>query len=118
METEQPLFLNPFLSVSLVFCMRRPLSHFVGRNHETGELSSTAPSALSAIRSDVDKLAKFVLDSLNGVIYNDDRQVMHSVSIKVLESHADCLGSTNVSFRVFSNEDVNRISQKHLCHEC
>jgi Holliday junction resolvase RusA-like endonuclease len=98
--------------MSLIFRMKRPLSHFVARNRGMGQLKPTAPTEMSAIRSDIDNLAKFILDCLNGVIYKDDHQIFHLVSTKLLDSEADCLGSTEVLVREVAVDELERILRK------
>lgn len=58
------------LRVCLQFVFARPKSHYTS----TGKLSSRAP-AHHVRTPDADNLAKFVLDSLSGVFFKDDRQV-------------------------------------------
>ncbi len=65
---EQPL--NEPLKVSLIFSFARPKSHYgTGRNADT--LKDSAP-VHHASKPDCDNLAKFVLDALNGVYWQDD----------------------------------------------
>jgi len=61
------------IRVSIGFGFRRPKSHF-GAGKNAGVLKKTA--AYEYIKKpDVDNLAKFVLDALNGVFFKDDCQV-------------------------------------------
>ena len=55
------------------------------------------------------KLDKFVMYSLNQVLYADDRQVVCLNAIKVLDSDGDCKGSTDVEISVLNDEDENNI---------
>lgn len=68
------------VSVKLVSFLQRPLSHFVG-NQRDGKLRSGAPTYAIG-RTDVDNIAKFVLDCLNGIVYQDDRQVVELYACK------------------------------------
>ena len=54
----------------LQFTFKRPKSHFTAR----GMLRKGVP-ALHIYKPDVDNLAKFVLDALNGLYYKDDSQI-------------------------------------------
>ena len=54
----------------LHFTFKRPKSHLTAR----GTLRKGAP-ARHVYKPDVDNLAKFVLDALNGVYYQDDSQI-------------------------------------------
>lgn len=58
------------LYVAAVF--RRPESHWTSR----GFLSAAGRRAVNPSRSDVDNIAKNVMDALNGLAWVDDRQVM------------------------------------------
>ena len=96
--------------------MRRPANHFVS-SRRTGPgarlksafsagLSSAGGGGVGHIRSDVDNLAKFVMDSLNGVVYADDRQVTSLNVVKVLDPDGPCLGATEVEICVLREEDL------------
>ena len=63
----------------------------------------------------MDNLAKFVLDSLNGLLYEDDRQVVKLCAVKVLDTPVEngdggddglCLGGTDVEISVLREEDL------------
>jgi len=103
-ESERPPELlfprHEYLKMSLVFRLRRPKSHFVGGRPGRGRLRPSAPGRLHRGRADVDNLAKFVMDALNGLVYEDDRQVVHLDAIKVLDSEGECLGATEVDISV------------------
>ena len=71
-----------------------------------GRLKPSAPGKLYSVRSDVDNLAKFVMDSLNGLVYVDDRQVVNLNAIKVLDSEGLCRGATEVEISVLEEEDL------------
>ena len=58
------------LACHLEFTFVRPKSHVTSK----GALRKSAPAQLVA-KPDVDNLAKFVLDALNGTYYKDDSQV-------------------------------------------
>ncbi len=57
--------------------MKRPKTHFVSSNPQSGWIRQLY-EGLIPHRSKivVDNLAKFVLDSLNGLLYVDDRQII------------------------------------------
>lgn len=106
-EVDEPLFSqSQALAVAIVFCMKRPKSHFIGGKPSPGRLRSTAPAQTSTTRTDVDNLAKFVLDSLNGLLYADDRQVTSLHVVKVLDNRDECSGSTEVLVRPIREDDV------------
>ena len=87
------------LSVSMLFCMKRPLNHFTSSKRAEGRLKETASNRVGPIRTDVDNLAKFILDSLNGMIYHDDKQVASVHATKCYDSEGLCEGSTLVCIR-------------------
>mmetsp|Transcript_13467 Transcript_13467/g.29250 ORF Transcript_13467/g.29250 Transcript_13467/m.29250 type:complete len:343 (+) Transcript_13467:154-1182(+) len=97
---------HEFLKLSISFRMKRPMSHFIGNKPAPGRLKSTAPGKLHSTRSDVDNLAKFVMDSLNGLVYVDDRQVVDLNAIKVLDSEGLCRGATEIEISTLKEEDL------------
>lgn len=95
---------NEFLKMSLTFRMKRPNNHFIGSKPGPGRLKPNAPQKYYNNRSgDVDNLCKFVMDSLNQVLYADDRQVVCLNAMKVLDSDGDCKGSTDVEISVLND---------------
>ena len=103
---------NHTLAVSILFCMKRPKNHFVSGRPGPGRLRATAPSqSCSRMRTDVDNLAKFVLDALNGVLYEDDRQIASLHVTKLYDNDADelCRGSTRVCLRLLREDDLPRL---------
>lgn len=70
------------LQIRLVFAFKRPKAHYrTGRYSQ--ELKKTAPTAFRMLKTpDVDNLAKLVMDSLNGTLYCDDKQVVSLQTIK------------------------------------
>ncbi len=65
-----------FLSVTFVFA--RPKNHF----RTNGQLNPKAPAHCITRIGDVDKVSRSVLDSLSGVVYNDDAQVISLIAHK------------------------------------
>lgn len=98
------------LAVHLKFRMPRPKSHFrTGKfNHV---LRADAPT-LHTKTPDVDNLAKFVLDALNGTFYVDDAQIVRLSAVKDYASAEECArdheaaraGSTHVEIEPLSAE--------------
>jgi len=89
------------ISVTLLFRMKRPKSHFIASRPGPDRLkpkcsATTTLATTPSIRSDVDNLAKLVLDSLNGVLYEDDRQVVSLRAVKVMDWEGCCVGATDV----------------------
>jgi len=69
------------LTLSLVFAMPRPKHHY-GTGKNLGKLKDSAPLWHTG-KPDLDNLAKFVKDCLNGVAWQDDSQVCRLVAQKV-----------------------------------
>ena len=115
---EQPI------AVSIVFRMKRPNSHFIGnkpivqattkssRKNVTAasRLRPSAPKVMctTSMRTDVDNLAKFVLDSLNNVTYVDDKQIVSLHVIKLFDNDVTnrYQGSTTITIRLLHDDDM------------
>lgn len=114
-SVDYPLFdANEFLVMTIIFRMKRPKSHFVNNRPGPGRLKEKSPSQLSSIRSDVDNLTKFVLDSMNEVIYEDDRQITSVHATKLLDNDDLCAGSIEVYVRSIEDEDVEKILESSI----
>jgi Holliday junction resolvase RusA-like endonuclease len=112
-----PIFQNQVIAVQIISRMKRPKRHFVAnkpgpgrlreesRVDDNGVVQSLASQHLQVTRTDVDNLAKFVLDSLNGVLYDDDRQVASLHVMKVYDHEEPYSGSTDVIIRSMTRED-------------
>jgi Holliday junction resolvase RusA-like endonuclease len=111
-----PIFQNQVISVQIISRMKRPKKHFIGNKPGPGRLRGEnsmneyglvkGPAThLQVTRTDVDNLAKFVLDSLNGVLYEDDRQVASLHVIKVYDHEEPYSGSTDVTIQTMTDED-------------
>ena len=99
---------NPvvLLGVTLIFRKKRPQAHFINNTPGIGRLKPTAPSALLGAPSvtDVDNLAKFVLDALNTIVYADDKQIITLSAVKLLDDDGVCEGSTTVELSAIRSE--------------
>jgi len=85
------------LSVHIIFYMKRPKTHFVAGKSESRRIRSIYQGLLPhRSKTDVDNLAKFVLDSLNGLLYVDDRQIVSLHLTKLLHSEDDFKGLTRI----------------------
>ncbi len=98
------------LKLSITFRMKRPKSHFIANQPGHNRLKASAPSKLCIrnLRSDIDNMAKFVMDSLNGLLYVDDRQVVVLNVRKLLDCDGLCLGATDVEICVVKDEENSR----------
>ena len=106
-QQPEPIFKeDEYLAVTLLFRLKRPKSHFIGSKPGPGRLRPTSPGKLHATRTDVDNLAKFVLDSLNDLVYADDRQIISLHAAKVLDSEGHCEGATEVMIRRLDESEM------------
>jgi Holliday junction resolvase RusA-like endonuclease len=111
-DKENPLFVEEHqLAMKIIFHMKRPRNHFVSSKPGHGRLKPGAPPRLSPTRTDVDNLAKFVLDSLNGVLYVDDKQVASLSVLKIYDNDGHCEGYTEVSIVRLSEQHVDDLLQ-------
>lgn len=76
------------LRVHMVFSIPRPKSHY-GTGKNANKLKPTAPNYPDGSRQDLDNLEKFTWDCLNGLSWNDDRQIVESLSRKVWAEPGD-----------------------------
>lgn len=93
-----PFFEEGPVKLEVVFHMRRPVSHFASRgaNRSVG-LNLKAEALAEWPRSpDLDNLIKFLLDSLEGALFVNDRQVVRVVASKVYDSLGECNGRTEI----------------------
>ena len=66
------------IGISAVFTFVRPKKHFTLK----GGLREDAPYYVVARKGDIDKLSRALLDSLSGVAYDDDDQVVNLSAAK------------------------------------
>ena len=83
------------VAVTIYFYLRRPNTDFRRSDRLAGLLRNMV-ARIRPIRPDIDNLAKFVLDGLNGLVYRDDSQVVKLVLYKLMDSQGDCGGRTVV----------------------
>ena len=97
-DNTRPLYRKGvFLSITVIFRMRRPNNHFVGGKREVTKLRSNAPLPFSVTKCDVDNLLKFVMDAMNTLLYEDDKQVAAVHAFRLFDGDGTCEGSTTVS---------------------
>lgn len=103
----KPVFGEHLISVRIISRMKRPLKHFVGGKAGPGRLRTCSKAShLQLTRSDVDNFAKFILDSLNGVLYQDDKQVASLQITKVYDDENPYIGSTDVIIETMTEENL------------
>lgn len=99
-ETRQGLLFaaGDSISTTIQFYIRRPDKDFVSSNRPRAMLKRVALGrSASPTGPDVDNLAKFVLDALNGLVYPDDRQIVKLVVLKLRDNEGECHGRTVVN---------------------
>ena len=82
--TGHALYEDTALAVSIVFYMVRPQNHF-GTGKNTEALKLNAPISPTT-KPDIDKLARATLDSLTGLVWDDDSRI---VLLSVTKSYAE-----------------------------
>lgn len=91
---------NDHLIVKLTMFMRRPNSDTTGVPRRIKPIVLRRLSGwLSKKLVDVDNLAKFTMDAMNGVVYPDDKQVVVLVASKLCDNTDECNGRTVVSIQ-------------------
>lgn len=81
--------------VQITFFIKRPKAHF-GTGGNEGRLRDSAPRhPVTKSTGDIDNLVKAVLDEMNGIVFDDDAQVLHLIAVKRY-----CNGSRNGMMQV------------------
>ena len=92
-----------------IWCLlRRPDEDFVGRQRGIGRLRPEAMSldnTLVAIKPDTDNLAKFILDGVTKVLYEDDSQIVDLHICKMRDNGGLCNGRVALQ--------INRCTKTH-----
>ena len=78
-----PPFVETALSVAITFRLARPSGHW-GKGKHAGRLKPSAPRHPQG-KPDIDKLARSTLDSLTGIVFDDDSRI---VDLKVSKVYA------------------------------
>jgi len=102
-----------FLCMHLNFRLRRPRHHFIGSKppsptSNTNRLKKTSPKIFPGDRTDIDNLAKFVMDSLIGIVYEDDKQIVSLSCNKIYDFEGSCEGATEVWVGIMKEDDIQR----------
>lgn len=111
-DLEEPLFGgDETLVMTIIFRLKRPKKDFIGGKPGPDRMRPTAPSQTAQTRTDVDNLVKFVFDSMNTILYEDDRQIMSVHVVKVLDNEGMCEGSTEVLLQSITDDDVESLME-------
>jgi Holliday junction resolvase RusA-like endonuclease len=104
-----PIFKDDeIIDVKLLCRMKRPKHHFRNSIPGPGRLKETAPDSLFVTRTDVDNLAKFVLDSLNQIVYVDDKQIASLQVLKIYDDGHYSSGATDVLIQRLTNDHIEQ----------
>jgi len=90
--------------MKIIFRINRPKSHF-----STKKKLLKSQWALISKRVDVDNLAKFVLDSLNGLLYVDDQQIFSLSATKIYDTNKE--GATEVYIRSIPDSEMDQFME-------
>jgi Holliday junction resolvase RusA-like endonuclease len=88
------------VAMTLLFYLKRPNYDFKNGQRGLGRLKGMLPCTRPQV-PDIDNLAKFVLDGMNGLVYADDRQVVKLYIYKLLDNEGDCQGRTVIMVSAF-----------------
>ena len=91
------------VSLTVKCYMRRPNTDFKKGSRVAAMLKKVTGGSVRPIRPDIDNLAKFVLDGLNGLAYHDDRQVVKLVIYKLMDNEGDCSGRTVIEVTEYAD---------------
>lgn len=80
-DRESPPFVDIPIAVEITFRLARPGGHW-GKGRNAGKLASSAPTFPRG-KPDIDKLVRSTLDSLTGIVFDDDSRVISLVTRKV-----------------------------------
>ena len=83
------------LIVNLCFHMKRPLHHFTGEERSMANLR--VPSETPHLYApDLDNMQKFILDTLEGIAYPNDKAIVEVHAAKCYDCVGNCTGRTTV----------------------
>ena len=95
---------NGPLKIQLEFYFARPKNHFRTGKY-SGQLKDSAP-LIHMKMPDIDNLAKFILDAMNGYFYEDDRQVVElSCHKEYTNEHHNKVGYTMVTIMPYKGKN-------------
>jgi Holliday junction resolvase RusA-like endonuclease len=81
--------------VDITFLVKAPTEHFVNRDRASGRIKEAAITQWPT-KPDIDNLDKFVLDSLQGLLYVNDSQVVQQQIQKLYHHQPPFTGQTVV----------------------
>jgi Holliday junction resolvase RusA-like endonuclease len=107
----RPVFQNGVcLVMTVVYHLQRPKTHFVS-NDPSRPLKANAPPPVTVTRKDIDNLAKFTLDALQGCAYVNDKQVTSLLVVKIYDTSCEGTGRTAVLIQSVTQGQVGTLLQ-------
>ena len=92
------------LNMKIIFKFKRPKSHYgTGRNKKI--MKNKAPVYMTKT-PDIDNLIKFYLDAMNGIFFEDDRQIIRIESEKLYINDVESLSTGGVDIQLFNAEYI------------
>jgi Holliday junction resolvase RusA-like endonuclease len=107
-ECIAPPFVDAPLSVLLVFRLVRPAGHW-GKGKRAGQLIPSAP-LYPRTKPDIDKLARSTLDSLIGIVFDDDSRIAR---LTVAKDYATPGNEGALDHRRRAAEQTHRLARRH-----
>lgn len=96
-----PIFgVNQPVAVNIKFFMRRPNTHFKC-NDRLKPLKTGLPVTHITSPDIENNLTKFVLDGMNKLVYEDDKQAVKLTALKLYDSEGGCDGRTVIAVTKF-----------------
>jgi Holliday junction resolvase RusA-like endonuclease len=91
------------VTATIICYMKRPNSDFTNSQRGLGQIKSMIPLARPYV-PDINNLAKFVLDGLNRLVYEDDHQAVKLVACKLQDNDGECQGRTLITISAFETQ--------------
>ena len=90
--------------------MPRPKAHF-GTGRNSGKLKDSAPY-YPLIKPDFDNIEKVIADSLNGIVYLDDKQIVDNHCLKLYEL-AGSITCVHVTIELFEQQTMKQHRERN-----
>lgn len=85
--------------------LKRPIDDFMGRRRVAGNLRPVALQTPTVpIKPDNDNLAKFIMDSMTGILYDDDAQAVDIRFLKLRDNQGTCEGRVAIEVSAFDGD--------------
>jgi len=88
-EQGQEMSRGAALGVVLRFFIARPAGHFTTKDGEPTDVPKASAPLFPAKKPDIDKLARTVLDAMQGTVYEEDSRIVSIVGTKHFATHGE-----------------------------